>query len=61
MRFGETRKQREGFILVVVLCTIIMLGVLLFSFNRESRDSLLAADALRNSAQLIACAEFLKA
>ena len=57
MRLGETRKQREGFILVVVLCTIIMLGVLLFSFNRESRDNLLAADALRNSAQALSCAE----
>jgi general secretion pathway protein K len=57
MRLGEARKQREGFILVVVLCTIIMLGVLLFSFNRESRDNLLASDALKNSAQALSCAE----
>lgn len=42
---------------MVVLCTIIMLGVLLFSFNRESHDNLLAADALKNSAQALSCAE----
>ena len=42
---------------MVVLCTIIMLGVLLFSFNRRSRDSLLAADTLMNSTQALNCAE----
>jgi len=42
---------------VVVLCTIIMLGVLLFSFNNESRDNLFAADGLKNSAQALNCAE----
>jgi len=42
---------------VVVLCTIIMLGVLLFSFNNESRDALFAVDDLKNSAQALNCAE----
>ncbi len=42
---------------MVVLCTIIMLGVLLFSFNNESRDALFAVDGLKNSAQALGCAE----
>lgn len=42
---------------MVVLCTIIMLGVLLFSFNNDSRDALFAADDLKNSAQALNCAE----
>jgi len=57
MKTGKIRKQQEGFILVVVLCTIIMLGVLLFSFNNESRDNLFAVDGLKNSAQALNCAE----
>ncbi|MBN2269119.1 MAG: general secretion pathway protein GspK [Sedimentisphaerales bacterium] len=57
MKANRTKKHREGFILVVVLCTIIMLGALLFGFNGESRDNLLAADALKISAQALSCAE----
>jgi type II secretory pathway component PulK len=41
MRLGGTKKRREGFIVVVVLCTIIMLAV---------EDS-------KNSAQALSCAE----
>ena len=57
MRLKRTKKQREGFIIVVVLCTIIMLGVLLLGFNRESRENLFAVDDLKKSAQAMSCAE----
>lgn len=45
-----------GFVLIVVLCMIIMLGVLLFGFNRESHAELLAVDDLKRSAQAVNCA-----
>lgn len=42
---------------MLVLCTIIMLGALLFAFNAESRDSLSAAEDLRNGVHALNCAE----
>jgi general secretion pathway protein K len=42
---------------VVVLCTIIMLAVLLFTFNDQSRKNLFAVEDLKNSAQALSCAE----
>ena len=41
------KKEHRGFILVVVLCMVIMLGILLFGFNHKSRAGLLAVDDLR--------------
>jgi len=52
---GE-KMNRKGFVIVVVLCMIIMLGVLLFGFNRESRAELLAVDDMKRSAQALNCA-----
>ena len=57
MRLGRTKKKREGFIVVVVLCMIIMLAVLLFTFNGQSRENLFAADDLKKSAQALSCTE----
>jgi len=57
MRLGGTKKLREGFIVVVVLCTIIMLAVLLFTFNEQSRGNLFAVEDSKNSAQALNCAE----
>lgn len=57
MRLGGTKKRREGFIVVVVLCTIIMLAVLLFTFNEQSRGNLFAVEDSKNSAQALNCAE----
>ncbi len=42
---------------MVVLCTIIMLAVLLFTFNEQSRGNLFAVEDLKNSAQALSCAE----
>src|SRR4030042_563129 len=52
---GE-KMNRKGFVIVVVLCMIIMLGVLLFGFNREPRAELLAVDDMKRSAQSLNCA-----
>lgn len=55
MRLKIKKKERGGFILVVVLCMIIMLGILLFGFNHKSRAGLLAVDDLRKSQQALNC------
>ena len=51
MRRKIAKKEHSGFVLVVVLCMVIMLGILLFGFNYKSRAGLLAADDLRKSEQ----------
>lgn len=56
MKFNRTTTQPGGFVIVVVLCTIIMLAVLLFGFNHKSRAELFAADGLRKSVQALNCA-----
>jgi len=52
----KIKKEHSGFVLVVVLCMVIMLGILLFGFNHKSRAGLLAADDLRKSEQALNCA-----
>jgi len=49
-------KECRGFVLVVVLCMVIMLGILLFGFNHKSCAGLLAVDDLRKSQQALNCA-----
>jgi general secretion pathway protein K len=51
MRLKITSKKHCGFVLVVVLSMVIMLGILLFGFNYKSRVGLLAVDDLRKSEQ----------
>ncbi len=56
MRLKIAKKEHSGFVLVVVLCMVIMLGILLFGFNHKSRAGLLAVDDLRKSEQALNCA-----
>lgn len=56
MRFTRTKQSKEGFILVVVLCMVIMLTVLLVGFNNKSRSNLFAADDFRKSSEALNCA-----
>ncbi len=56
MRLKIAKKEHSGFVLVVVLCMVIMLGILLFGFNHKSRAGLLAVDDLRKSRQALNCA-----
>jgi len=56
MRLRRAKTKRRGFVLVVVLCMVIMLGILLFGFNYKSRADLLAVDDLRKSGQALNCA-----
>ena len=56
MKLKTAKKEHSGFILVVVLCMVIMLGILLFGFNHKSRAGLLAVDDLRKSQQALNCA-----
>lgn len=56
MKLKIAKKEHSGFVLVVVLCMIIMLGILLFGFNYKSRAGLLAVDDLRKTQQALNCA-----
>jgi type II secretory pathway component PulK len=56
MRRKIATKEHSGFVLIVVLCMVIMLGILLFGFNHKSRAGLLAVDDLRKSEQALNCA-----
>ena len=51
-----TRPQQNGFVLIVVLCTVILLEVLLLGFNFRCRANLQAVDHLRRSQQALNCA-----
>jgi len=56
MRLRPTKLQQSGFVLIVVLCTIILLEVLLLGFNFRCRANLQAVDHLRRSEQALNCA-----
>ena len=53
MNHKTTKTRQRGFIIVVVLCMIIMLGVILLGFNQKTRRSLLATDDVKKSAQAL--------
>jgi len=57
MKPKPIKTRPRGFIVVVVLCTIILLTVLLLGFNYKSRNDLRAADNFRKSAQALNCAK----
>lgn len=50
------RTQRNGFVLIIVLCMVIMLAVILFGFNTKSRMNLRAVDDYKKSEQALNCA-----
>ena len=52
----QKKTQRNGFVLVVVLCMIIMLAGILFGFNAKSRMNLRVVDDYRKSEQALNCA-----
>jgi len=52
----DSQGERKGFVVVVVLCMVILLGVLLFGFNHKARADLLAVDDSRKSEQALNCA-----
>jgi general secretion pathway protein K len=56
MRLREAKKARNGFVLVVVLSMVILLGVILFGFNYTSRVQLHNIGRLRKSVWAINCA-----
>jgi len=52
--FGN--QQRNGFVVVLVLCMVMMLSVLLLGFNYKSRTNLLVVDGVRKTEQALNCA-----
>ena len=56
MKLNMNIKQNSGFVLVLVLCMVIMLGILLFGFNHKSRAGLIAVDEMRKSRKALNCA-----
>ncbi len=56
MTSKREKTQRNGFVLVVVLCMVIMLAVILFGSNAESRMNLRTVDDYKKSEQALNCA-----
>lgn len=56
MTSKREKTQRNGFVLVVVLCMVIMLAVILFGFNAKSRMNLRTVDDYKKSEQALNCA-----
>lgn len=56
MRLKTARTKREGFVVIVVLCMVIMLSVLLLGFNNKSRANLRSVDEFYRSEQALHCA-----
>jgi general secretion pathway protein K len=56
MKLKRLKTEQNGFVLIVVLCMVILLGILLFGFNHKSRAELLVVDDLQNSEQALNCA-----
>ena len=56
MRSKRIKKERRGFIVVVVLCMIICMAVLLLGFNYQSRSNLRVVDNFQKSTNALNCA-----
>lgn len=56
MRLELTKTNRTGFVIVVVLCMVVMLGVLLLGFNHKALANLRVVDDFRKSEQALNCA-----
>ena len=51
------KPRRNGFVLIVVLCMVIMLAIVLLGFNTVSRMNLRSADDFKKSGQALNCAK----
>jgi len=56
LRIMNSKLPCRGFVLVIVLCTIMLLEVLLLGFNFRCRTDLRAVDHLRRSHEALNCA-----
>jgi len=56
MTSKREKTQQNGFVLVVVLCMVIILAVMLFGFNSQSRMNLRVVDDYKKSQQALNCA-----
>ena len=56
MKMRRAKTEKRGFVVVVVLCMVIMLGVLLLGFNHESRANLRSVNDFKKSKQALNCA-----
>lgn len=56
MRLRRIRIEQGGFVVIVVLCTVIMLEVLLLGFNYKCRANLRMAESLQKSQRALHCA-----
>jgi general secretion pathway protein K len=56
MKPKRIKKERSGFIVVVVLCMIICMAVLLLGFNYQSRFNLRVVDNFQKSTNALNCA-----
>lgn len=56
MRLKRAKTEQRGFIVIIVLCMVILLGGLLLVFNNKSRAILRAVDDFRKSVQALNCA-----
>ncbi len=56
MKHKQSKTERSGFVVIVVLCMVILMSVLLLGFNRGSLAYLRAADDAGKTAQTLNCA-----
>ncbi|MCJ7730388.1 MAG: general secretion pathway protein GspK [Sedimentisphaerales bacterium] len=56
MNYKQSKTERSGFVVVVVLCMVILMSVLLLGFNRGALDCLRTADDTGKTAQTLNCA-----
>lgn len=56
MRQNNSRHERSGFVLIVVLGTVLLLSTLLFGFSLTARTKLEAADSFYRTEQAWSCA-----
>jgi general secretion pathway protein K len=56
MKHKPSKTERNGFVVIVVLCMVILMSVLLLGFNRGAVDCLRAADDVSKTAQTLNCA-----
>ncbi len=56
MRHSAAKHRQSGFVLILVLGTVILMSALLLTFSRKSRTGLAVADGFRQSQQALNCA-----
>jgi general secretion pathway protein K len=53
MKTGRKKTKRDGFVVIVVLCMVMLLSVLLLGFHHKARADLLSVDHFRRSEQAL--------